>query len=638
MIRFSASLVVVGIGLLVAGSVTSRLPLIYIAIGVSAVALLFLIIGAIVNRAELLGREPESAVGGQTERGQTERDEYAGELDQAPEPATTAVGASAGATVGSGRSYAGERAADPGYGAAPTPPDRPRETSFPDQLVYRDSGDAEPTRGASRYERFAGDGERGRPNEPQPRPQRPFTEPEPTRMDLSAAAVREAGRQQERERSERGQQERSQPQRSRPEQAQPFVDPQPTRMDWAGGLREAERQELARQDQERRARERPERDKRGGDRADQPFVDPEPTRMDWAADFREHDQRGGTAAPGRPSGERETAHTGQVAPTRPTPIQQPAPTAACADPAHGPPGQAARRPAGQRRARQRPARQPPARQQEPAGGPRGPGEASGPRAARRAGATPGPRAAPRAGAAPAAGAGPRASEARGRRSGSAAGRPQRQARGRPVQRQRCRGHRAPSGTGHDRPERHRPLHPGQRDPGRGSPGTRDGRPSGRPGHGHRRSGQLRIRTGSDGGRRTRSGRDRGSRRAPLPPQRLHPDPVHGRGRPAADAGRTGQGSGLHPVPGLPARRRRGRLSAGAGHRPTPHEARRRPPESQLKNKRARTARGPAPVSGRPPAPGRRSVYALPSQKFRPSPESRCSCTPAPASAGGWPSW
>jgi hypothetical protein len=323
-IRFSASLVVVGIGLLVAGSVTSRLPLIYIAIGVSAVALLFLIIGAIVNRAELLGREPESAVGDQTERGQTERDEYAGELDQAPEPATTAVGV--GASAGSGRSYAGDRAADPGYGAAPTPPDRPRETSFPDQLVYRDSGDAEPARGASRYERFAGDGERGRPNEPQPRPQRPFTEPEPTRMDLSAAAVREAGRQQERERSERGQQERSQPQRSRPEQAEPFVDPQPTRMDWAGGLREAERQELARQDQERRARERPERDRIGGDRTDQPFVDPEPTRMDWAADFREHDQRGVEATPGRPSGERETAHTSQVAPTRPTPIQQPAPT------------------------------------------------------------------------------------------------------------------------------------------------------------------------------------------------------------------------------------------------------------------------------------------------------------------------
>jgi hypothetical protein len=327
-IRFSASLVVVGIGLLVAGSVTSRLPLIYIAIGVSAVALLFLIIGAIVNRAELLGREPESVADGQTERDQTQRDqtqrdqtertEYTRELDQAPEPATTAVGAGAR----SGQGYAGERVADPGYGAAPTPPDHPREVSFPGQPVYRDSGDAEPARGASRYERFGGDGDRSRPSEPS-RPQRPFTESEPTRMDLSAADVREAGRQ-ERERSEQGQPER--PQSPRQPVDQPFVDPQPTRMDWAGGLREAERQERARQDEERRARERPERGRSSGDLTDQPFVDPEPTRMDWAADFREHDQREDTAAPGRPSGERETAHTGQVAPTRPTPIQQPVPT------------------------------------------------------------------------------------------------------------------------------------------------------------------------------------------------------------------------------------------------------------------------------------------------------------------------
>ena len=64
MIRFSASLVVVGIGLLIAGGVTSKLLLIYIAIGVSAVALLFLIIGAILNRSELLGREPEGVASG----------------------------------------------------------------------------------------------------------------------------------------------------------------------------------------------------------------------------------------------------------------------------------------------------------------------------------------------------------------------------------------------------------------------------------------------------------------------------------------------------------------------------------------------------------------------------------------------
>ncbi len=531
MIRFSASLVVVGIGLLVAGGVTSRLPLIYIAIGVSAVALLFLIIGAIVNRAELLGREPESVADGQTERDQRDRDEYAGELDKAPEPATTAVGASAGASVG--RGYAGERAADPGYGAAPTPPDRPRVTSFPDQPVYRDHGDAEPARGASRYERFAGDGDRGRPPQPQPqpRPQRPFTEPEPTRMDLSAADVREAGRQQ-RKRSEPGQS---------PGQPvdQPFVDPEPTRMDWAGGLREAERQERARQDQERRAREHPERDRIGGDRTDQPFVDPEPTRMDWAADFREHDQRGGTAAPGRPSGERETAHTDQVAPTRPTPVQQPAPTQPTPAPpdkllvsrpdSKSPlePGERPEEPEGREQPREQQPREPAEQPQEPE------------QATAAAGVQPpsSPSAKPDA----------------DRPGSNDAGDTERSAE--------------QAATG---PERHRPPHAGQRDPRAGRPGTGDGRPARRPARGHRRPGQLRIRARTDGGRRTRSGRDRGPRCAPLPPQRLHPDPVHGRGRPAADAGRTGPGSGLHPVPGLPARRRRGRLSASG--RPPDHSA------------------------------------------------------------------
>jgi hypothetical protein len=274
-IRFSASLVVVGIGLLVAGSVTSRLPLIYIAIGVSAVALLFLLIGAIVNRAELLGREPESVAGDQTDR-----EEHAEELDAAPAPATTAVGASAGASANSGPGYTRERAEDPGYGPALTSPDRPREAAFTDQPAYRDTGATE----------------RRRPSQPQQRPERSFNDPEPTRMDLSAADIRAAGRQ-ERERAGRSQPGRNQPERPAD---QPFVDPNPTRMDWAGGLREAERQERARQDQERRNRERSDRDQLGGDRTDQPFVDPNPTRMDWAADFREHgqsDQPGVTPAP-----------------------------------------------------------------------------------------------------------------------------------------------------------------------------------------------------------------------------------------------------------------------------------------------------------------------------------------------------
>ena len=60
MIRFSAFLVAVAVGLLVAGVVTSRLTLVYVAIGVSGVALLALAIGALLKRRELFG-SPETA-------------------------------------------------------------------------------------------------------------------------------------------------------------------------------------------------------------------------------------------------------------------------------------------------------------------------------------------------------------------------------------------------------------------------------------------------------------------------------------------------------------------------------------------------------------------------------------------------
>ena len=56
MIRFSAFLVVVAVGLLVAGVVTSKLLFVYIAIGVSGVALLALGIGVAVNWRELSGK------------------------------------------------------------------------------------------------------------------------------------------------------------------------------------------------------------------------------------------------------------------------------------------------------------------------------------------------------------------------------------------------------------------------------------------------------------------------------------------------------------------------------------------------------------------------------------------------------
>ena len=58
MIRFSAALVAVAIGVLIAGGVTSRLALVYTAIVVSAAALVFLAIGVLLKREEIFGNRP----------------------------------------------------------------------------------------------------------------------------------------------------------------------------------------------------------------------------------------------------------------------------------------------------------------------------------------------------------------------------------------------------------------------------------------------------------------------------------------------------------------------------------------------------------------------------------------------------
>ena len=74
MIRFSAFLVAVAVGVLVAGGVTSKLLLVYIAIALSAVALLFLLIGAFLDRDEL--RAPaEAALAGADKRADERADE-----------------------------------------------------------------------------------------------------------------------------------------------------------------------------------------------------------------------------------------------------------------------------------------------------------------------------------------------------------------------------------------------------------------------------------------------------------------------------------------------------------------------------------------------------------------------------------
>ena len=64
MIRFSAGLVVVAIGVLIGGVATSKLSLVYAAIAVSALALVTLAIGVALKRDELFGGGPELAPAG----------------------------------------------------------------------------------------------------------------------------------------------------------------------------------------------------------------------------------------------------------------------------------------------------------------------------------------------------------------------------------------------------------------------------------------------------------------------------------------------------------------------------------------------------------------------------------------------
>jgi len=93
-IRFSAFLVAVAVGLLVAGVVTSKLLLVYLAIGVSGVALLALGIGAAVKWRELFDKPKTAAsdvvaqgpVPAQTSQAQTQIPQTQIPQTQAPKP------------------------------------------------------------------------------------------------------------------------------------------------------------------------------------------------------------------------------------------------------------------------------------------------------------------------------------------------------------------------------------------------------------------------------------------------------------------------------------------------------------------------------------------------------------------------
>ena len=301
MIRFSASLVVVGVGLLIAGGVTSKLLLIYIAIGVSALALLFLIAGAILHRAELFGREPEGIAAAEAGH-----EGYADELGAKPEPAAAAV------------------AAGP----------------VPGEAAHRDSADLSPAQQAfAGYEQFTRQASRPRPEpsrEDQPaRPSRPsqspakapFVEPEPTRMDW-AAGLREAEKQ-ERERQGRAPQPPARPEvpaQAKPERPQPSQTGPGQGQPGQGQPVQDRRPGQGQSGQGQPDRGRPDREQPG-----KPFVDPQPTRMDWAAGLREAEQEElgrqgrdkdrepaspGSREPGRPGG-REPAGPGGREPARP---------------------------------------------------------------------------------------------------------------------------------------------------------------------------------------------------------------------------------------------------------------------------------------------------------------------------------
>jgi hypothetical protein len=67
-IRFSAALVVAAIGVLIGGVATSSLLLVYVAIGISALALVVLAVGVALKREELFGNDARSATSGTPER------------------------------------------------------------------------------------------------------------------------------------------------------------------------------------------------------------------------------------------------------------------------------------------------------------------------------------------------------------------------------------------------------------------------------------------------------------------------------------------------------------------------------------------------------------------------------------------
>ena len=104
MIRFSASLVVIAMGLLVAGGVTSTLLLVYVAIALGVVALIFLITGAILHRGEFRARPSGETAG--TAAGTAAGTTAGGDAQDAEAESPPLAGAASASVALAGRAWA----------------------------------------------------------------------------------------------------------------------------------------------------------------------------------------------------------------------------------------------------------------------------------------------------------------------------------------------------------------------------------------------------------------------------------------------------------------------------------------------------------------------------------------------------
>ncbi len=169
MIRFSAALVAVAIGVLIGGIATSKLLLVYIAIGVSAVALVALAIGVVVKREELFGERqglvPASAgaAPGRPARAGESQDQHPVAAEQrSPAVSVPPSAPFQGPTAGHGTAFGGTAFGGNAFGETAQAAAPPKAAANPRlTAARRRQGRREPVRAAPGLGRARGEPGRG---------------------------------------------------------------------------------------------------------------------------------------------------------------------------------------------------------------------------------------------------------------------------------------------------------------------------------------------------------------------------------------------------------------------------------------------------------------------------------------------